>query len=569
MIRSGAKNCTERDKCNLNEQITKHYSQLLAISKTASDEEMALYDFLKEPDIYATLYLVYNSLKDYSRRDYILTMLDARQITSIDTNINLLTYALKNQMLNLADDILDNTNNLLVNTALSEVFQNYPDGNKKSKHIAKLINARQLDFKYGTIIEKYLTSSEDSIDTKTVAIKTALVNNIPVSLELVLQHILPRANEKCVITILQAYCSKKLISADCLGIVNFVCSCKDVQTAIAALDCLKDTDNYTLLPKSVIIQLLSQNDLTAYHKLSVLDKLFEFKLKSKSIEPVLADYLCFNQDPVPVRKELIPYLLSRSQTLSPGTVCRYMLECDIDGGEKPAIVKAIFDTSFLDINAFPLLLSKYMTSTKDTIEVKTEIGEILIDKGLKMDDDSFIDYICGTQNTTPSKIRFIHKLVSKGSVLRNDVANAYIERTDPDQFNSELFALIFTEFSRFSLKAMERYLLYFQDSETKKAETFREIEKRCAGDLRIVECQINHIENDITCSLLQAYVLLSTDCQDDYLDIVNWLIAEKKMKISANISLSGKSIKFKNYVLKNRDQLSDTTNFLCQLHKVY
>lgn len=84
--------CSERDVRNLFAQLKKNYELLRGISPTVTEEEEVLYEFLEEPDIFATLVLVYDSLNDSARRDYVLQMLDAKQVYSKDANGNLLTY---------------------------------------------------------------------------------------------------------------------------------------------------------------------------------------------------------------------------------------------------------------------------------------------------------------------------------------------------------------------------------------------------------------------------------------------------------------------------------------------
>ena len=560
--------CSERDVRNLFAQLKKNYELLQGISKTVTDEEEALYEFLEEPDIFATLVLVYDSLNDSARRDYVLQILDAKQIYSKDANGNLLTYALKNGKHDLADDVLRNTNNINVSMALSEVLQKYPDGDKKGEHVATLIKTHALGHEDRAVIEEYLTSSGDSIDTKGTVIKTAVANGVDVSLDFVVRNILPATGSENTISILGAYCSKKLVDDDVLRILDFACSCKDSKTAIGALDCLKRGNQYVPVPSKMIIAMLSERSLTAPDKISMLDKLFEFKVDAKSVEAVMSNYLCFNQDPVATRKEVIPYLLDKSPALPTSTVQNYVLKCAVDGNEKPAIVKAIFDKG-LNTSFFNELLSKYMKSSTDSNEVKAEITEILSGGGLKIDPSSFIDYICGTQDEVPTKIQFVKKMVANGSQLRSDAANAYLERTPPDQFSSELFSLIFTPASSFSARAVERYLLYCRDRETIKAQNFRTIADRCSGGVRAMTCQVSHAGDSISCSILQAYVLLSTDSQAVTQDIVGWLITQQRMKINAEITASGRSMKFKKYVVANKDKLSNTANFICEHYKVY
>lgn len=206
--------CSERDVRNLFAQLKKNYELLRGISPTVTEEEEVLYEFLEEPDIFATLVLVYDSLNDSARRDYVLQMLDAKQVYSKDANGNLLTYALKNGRQDLADDVLSNTNNINVSMALSEVLQKYPDGDKKREHIADLIKTHALAHEDCAVIEKYLTSPCDSIDTKATVINAAVANGMDVSLEFVVRNILPVAGNENTLSILDAYCSKKLVDDD-------------------------------------------------------------------------------------------------------------------------------------------------------------------------------------------------------------------------------------------------------------------------------------------------------------------------------------------------------------------
>lgn len=72
--------CEEREVRNIFSQLKRNYEALRSISTSVSDEEDALYEFLEEADIFATLVLVYDSLNDTTRRDFVLQMLDAKQV---------------------------------------------------------------------------------------------------------------------------------------------------------------------------------------------------------------------------------------------------------------------------------------------------------------------------------------------------------------------------------------------------------------------------------------------------------------------------------------------------------
>lgn len=560
--------CSERDVRNIFAQLKKNYELLQGISNTVSDEEEALYEFLDEADIFATLILVYDSLNDISRRDYVLQMLDATQIYSKDANGNLLTYALKNNKLELADDVLRNTNNINVSIALSEVLNKYPDGDVKVGHITNLIKTHFLGHGDRSVIEKYVTSSGDSIDTKAAIIESAVTNGIDVSLEFVVRNILPAVSAERNRSLLDAYCSKKLVDDYVLRILGYACSCQDIKVAVGILDCLKQSNQYVLVPSKMVIAMLAKSNLSASDKMAVLEKIFEFKIDAKSVEAVVTNYLCFNQDPVSTRKVVVPYLLEKSHVLPTSTVQNYILKCAIDGNEKPTIVKAIFDKG-LNTSFFSDLLPRYLSSSIDSEEVKKAIIEILSDEGLRMDPSSFVDYICGSWDDVPTKILFIKKMISNGSQLRSDAANEYLERTAHEQFSSELFSLVFTPASYFSAKAVERYLLYCRDRESIKFQNFKTIAERCYGGVENIICQVMHAGNNISCNILQTYTLISSDSQIVTNNIVNWLITQLKMKINAELTASGRSMKFKKYVVSNKDKLSNTANFICEHYRVY
>ena len=82
--------CSDRDAKNIFAQLKKNYETLKSQSSSISDDEEALYDFLEEADIYATLILVFDSLNDTSRRDYVSSLLDAKGVYSKAANSNLL-----------------------------------------------------------------------------------------------------------------------------------------------------------------------------------------------------------------------------------------------------------------------------------------------------------------------------------------------------------------------------------------------------------------------------------------------------------------------------------------------
>ena len=560
--------CDPRDAKSIFTQLKKNYDQLKAISTTITDEEEALYEFLEESDIFATLVLVYDSLADTNRRDFVAGMLDAREIFSKPANDNLLSYAIKNGKIELADQVISNVNNIDPKIALDEVLSKYPDSNVKGERIATLLSTGAIKYEDRRLIEKYLIESSDSVQTKSKAVAAALNQEIRISSEFVMEHIVKKADPNTVKETLSAFCKVKLNDDDVIKILTFAYECGDAETALNAMNCLKESGQFVLIPAKLIISMLSDNRINASDKAALLDLSFEFKMDNKSFESVLNNYLCFNSDTAENRKGIIDRLFEHATNFPTATVENYILKCSIDGNNKPSIVNSMFDKG-LKLSFFNELLSKYMSSNIDTKEVKTAVIEVLSQKGLKIDSNHFIEYICGTSDELPVKIRFVKKMIANGSQLRADAANAYLEKTTPEQFSSELFSMIFSAGSSFSAEAAENYILRFKDRDAIKAANVKTILERTFEDISNAKCQVDHLGNSVICNILQAYTLITDDSQNTTLEIVDFLINAKKLKINAEMKVSGSSMKLKKYVSANKERLSEITNLICEKYKVY
>lgn len=560
--------CDQKDVKSIFAQLRKTYEQLKSTGATISDDEEALYEFLEEPDIFATLILVYDSLNDIARRDFVAQMLDAKEVYSKYANNNLLSFAIKNEKIDLADQVISNSDNIDVRAALSEVLARYPDSDAKGERIATLLETGGLKYEDRKIIESYLSDTQDSVETKSKTSIAALNQGLSINLDLLLDRVLRIADPETVTATLSAFCKSKIGDEDVFKILSFAYECGDTQIACNAMDCLKNSGQYVLVPAKLIISMLANSEISASDKVTLLKKTFEFKVDHKSFEAVLTNYLCVNQDKADNRKVILQDLLERASNIPTATVENYVLKCSTDGDNKPSVVSAMFDKG-LNISFFNDLLSKYMNSNVDSKDIKAAIVEILSQKGLKIDPVSFIEYICSSADELQTKMRFIKKMIANGSQLRSDAANAYLERTAADNFSSELFSMIFTPGSSFSNKAIENYLLRFKERDAIKADNVKTIVDRAMGDVINYKIQITHLGNSITCNLVQAYTLSTNDSQATALKIAEYLVSSKRMKLNEEINVSGSSVKWKKYIVTNKANLSETADAICEKYKVY
>lgn len=560
--------CSNRDSKNLFSQLKKNYEQLKNISASITDEEEALYEFFEEADIYATLVLVFDSLNDIARRDYVATLLNAKEVYSKAANANLLSYAIKNGQFGMADDIISNADNVDVKAAFSEIILKYPEGEKKEENVSHLFSTGALGYEDKPIVENYLCTTADSAETKSSILVIALNGGMKITLELIIDNVLKKSDTEHIESVVSAICKSKLSDEEVLRLVDFGFSTGSVDKAICVLDCLRRGEQYLLIPAKLLISLLNMESYTAQNKVCILKKCFEFKIDNKSLESVITNFLCYNGSSVQDRKVVLDCLFGKAVSFPTGTVETYVLGSTADGEEKPNVISAMFDKG-LNVSFFNDLLSKYMNSNIDSGEIKSDVVNVLSEKGLKVDPGSFIDYICDSSDELPAKIQFIKRMLRNGSQLRGDATNTYLERTSPANFSAELFSLIFSFGSMFTAGGIEKYLLEMKDREANKVSNLRTIIEHSSISVSSLKHQIVHLGNPVSCNLLQAYILTTSDSEQLAFDIVDYFVNQKKVKINAEIIVSGYSMKFKKYIVANKEKLSDVSNAICEKYKVY
>lgn len=560
--------CDDRAARNLFAQLKKNQDALKARGPVMTAEEQDLYESLEESDIFGMLLLVFDHLGDTLRRDEMAGRINPSEIYSCATNNSLLTYALKNKRMDLADLVLTNVNNLDTRFALNEVLRNYPDGIAKTSHIARLMKTGSLVHSGSAVLQKYLDDTEDGLETKAAAVESAVLSGMDVSLEYALESVIPSAGPEKARSILAAYCANKLCDADVDRILAYACGCPDPDAAAAALDCLSQSGQYVLIGSKLLISLLSRKDLDADGKLAVLHKLLALRTDAKAADGALHNYLCFNSDSPQTRLRILPVLLEQVNTIPTGTVQQYVLKCSADGPSKPDVVQMLFAKG-LNLSFYQDLLPGYMAAAPDAVQVRAAVIDILIGLGLKASSNTITDYLRDSEDSPAAKAEFIQKLLDNGTQPAGSAASVYLEQTQPEQFSSALLTMLLTPGSTFSPRAVERYLLRFRDEPAVKLQTFRLIAQRCSESVGSITCLISHAGNTISCSLLQAYVLLSADSAEVTLEIANWLITQQRMRINAEMTVSGSGMRLRKYVRLNRGQLSPTADAVCEQLKVY
>ena len=559
--------CLPHEARGLFEQMKRSYLQLREEYPDISSEEEFLYEDLEESDIYATLILVFDSLGDKARRDLIRELIKPSEVYSQDANTNLLAYALKNDDNEFVDAIIANYNNLNVKLALTEILKKQSDVESKASNVSKLLSTKQFGIDDKRLIEDYIETSQDSGETKAGIAAAAVKNGVNLSLDIVTRNVLSKVNKDQANDLISAYCTQKLNDSEVLKILTFSFASQNAEVMLGALECLEKGNQYVYFPSKLIVSVLDSM-LSASDKIAVIEKAYTHNLEQKTQENALTSYLCFSSDDKEERYQVIPFLLGYVSNIPSATVESYILKCGMDEEYKPELVEMMFDKG-LNLSYYRDLITKYLKTTVDVPSVKSEVLNVLIDKGLRLDNDTLEEFICQPTGNEDMKIAFVNRMVENGTMIRNDCASKYLERMSASNYSAELFDIITAKNSVFSTKALENYLLYFSEESRAKLNRALFIIENCVGDIGSHYCSIAHLKNRVTCNIAQAYMLLASDNVDTMKYVIEKMVQGKMIKLNGEIMVSNERIKFKKYVVANKNSLDGKTVSICDHFKVF
>lgn len=559
--------CPEHEVNNYFSQLKKNYSAVKNLSQTISGDEEALYDYMEESDIYALLVLVFDSLNDKSRKSYVESLLNPSEIYSKSLNSNFISYAIKSGNQEYINAISNNTDNLDGRVVLSKLLDDANDSEDKAKNVASVLHANLLKNNDKTIIEDYLTDSDDSAGTKCQIAIAALESNYTVGLDNILNNVLKGSSEKHAKELFDQIFSRKLRDEEVAKLLETAYTNDDYDISVAVFESLEKSNQYVYVPNKLLADFLSKSRFSPKEKATILEKTFKYQFDSKALDGIVNSYLCTDTSPVAERKEIIPILFDKVSNFPTNTLENYILKTNTDAEEKPNVIKAMFDKN-LNTSFFGDLLSRYMVCNVDNPAVKQEVINILSSNGLKGDPSSVGNYICDPEVDDATKIEYLKKMLANGTALNASLANEYLTEVLPFKFNADLFGLLITPSSTFTANSVMKYLLYVTDREVNRLSTYDLLISRTNESLSNLRCQITHLDSSLTCNLLQAYTLITKDSQSLAFEVVEGLTKKANIKFNQDVIISGSDSKFKKYILATKDNLSPVTNAICERYKV-
>ena len=553
---------SQQEKRNMFAQIKKYYASLCAAGDKPTEEEHVLYDFLDSAEAYGTLILVYDTLGAVERLEAIYPLFKPEEVYSLPLNVNLLRFMLHHQKFEFADGIVSNYDNIDKKAALLLLLDQYPDNEQKVRNCSLLLVQDTLTKDDRCVIEDYLNGSPDGFDTKFGIACAALTTAASPTVKCVMSSIIVKTNDKeHVKEILDLIMSRKLLDAEIYTIIEYALDKCSQDVTLYIIERLQATKQFVVFSPKHFILLLENRAITYDYKKKIINVAVGFNVKEKTKEQFVAHYLLNISDSPENRQEFLTWLFGLVPSLSTVTIEKYILSCKLDGENKPEIVKMIFA---MNVNKafFRETLDKYISSSTDSRLVTEKMIDILAEHGLKVNEANLIRLLLNSNFTEEKRIELLRKTKSSG-VRYPGAMDKYLSAVPPQAFSMRIFQELLDMAETVSADSFVKYLLTIKDAEAAKPVNAQKLAERTKMPIISQIYRVTHLNNQIECTVLQAYILLSPDSPEVTCSVAESLGA-RSQKLNASVLAAGVKKKFKKYLSSVSSQLSPSTTAAAQ-----
>ncbi len=534
-----------------------------------AEEEINLYEAFGDSaaDIYANLLAVFDTLGDTGRLAYISSKLRPEEVFSVHANKALLKISIRQKQLDVVEAIIRNKGHIDKKSSFQEILEHYPDNEKKADFIRELFDAKVAEALSKKYFEAYFQDSGDCLETKCSLIALLNTTDIHCSAEVVIKalHSQMDGYDKARMAFNVVY-DVKINDQETEALLVFCLTENRVYDVLTAfLDALTEKAVFVALSSRAVIAFLDSTSFAAQERVRVLQKLLGFQLDQKSLDAIYNYYLNSNTDSQEIRGGILDALLTEGAPISANTVRNYIVNTQTDGEQKKDVVEKIFRTG---INKTYLgeLLEEYLVHTTDDSEQRKRIVEELIEAGFKADSHVLVQYV-SLEGEKAQKTEMIKKLIQNGTVVRADAVNQYLlSLENPADFSEDIFNLFTQNGCAADFQAYAKFILFCKDMD--KVRHNEKMLKALSCDLSAQKVAVTHCGNNISCNILQAYVLNTTESYEVSQGIVQQMSAAR-LKLNTEITVNGGSVKFKKYVSEHKKELSPLSLRLCEENKMF
>ena len=560
-VKSGG--LSQNEQRNVVNQMKKKREQLLELGDAPTEEEKALFDALESDEATAVLATTFDFVGLTTRRDYLLSRLDASQIYSLELNTELLTYALKNEDWSLFDSVSRNSDNIRSKDVVNVVLTRYPDGEQKRENIHRLIAAGDWSQDEREMFTDYFNETEDAADTLlTVAIA---VSNLPCrpNIECLVKRMVTRlTTEEQVCSFLTALTAEPLLDVEIYTILTYALGeCRDA-VCLRILQQFYETNQYVELDHTHLLSIL-RRDSDVGMRVSIFEAALKFRLKNNALDRTVSAYLCEGEDEASARKELLTYLLGLVKALSTATVEAYLLDSSKDEQYKEDIAAQIFA---MEINRafFRETIQKYMCYSSDETAKKLRLVRVMIEAGLPVSPTGCV-YILNSAMPSEDKIALLRHM-REGGLRYDDVVNEYAAACHTAQCDQAVFAELVLGSVQISEATVITYVLSIPAHPQTKASLVRTMLQKCYNPPAQIGCRIHHLGHTLVCNIVQAYLLISPEATAEAAVVLDTLVNGAEW--TGDVTVDDHRTKFKRYIGSQKKELSAFTAEMCSRYRL-
>lgn len=558
---------SQGEQRNMFSQMKKNYNALNALGDQPTEEELALYEFFDSSEVVGALILVFDSINATARRDVLYNYFDPSEIYSLELNTNLISYALKNEKYDMFDTLIRNTDNIDKQSVIKLILEKYPQNEKKIENAVHILSfSDEFGEDCKPYFEDYMANSSDNADIKFNVAKALCSTQARPSIECLMKNLLTQMSDTSKVSeLLDFIMCRKLYDVEIYTIVDFAVNGCDEDVCLCIFRRLKETGQFVELNSKHFNAILARSDCSAQTRKNIVEVGLDFNVTEKVKENFISTYLCETYDTPENRNILLPYFFTLVDSLSTATVEKYIIKCSTDGTQKPDIVKRIFSMK-INRSFFNNTLSSYIVNSADPFEVRREIVYIMIEAGLHINVSACIKLLTQTDSKPEECVDILRKL-KPGGVSYDDLMNSYIPAVTADTFSPEIFSELMSGVTMISESVFTKYVLELKDYPASKAGYTSKMVQLCYNEPQGIICHVKHNGKNVTCTLIQGYILASPD-DENLSEAVYTALSSWRSNVNSEIDVDGSRIKFKKYIASQKLALSSVTRKLCQTARV-
>lgn len=563
---------SDQERRNYMDRLTGHVRVFLTDYPNLGPEETKFYNSFGTDfnDVVANLLSVYGVIgpSGNERIDFLMEKIDLSLVYSEEENKSLLRLFINKGDEGSVKKILSNSAHIDHFDSLNAVLFMLKDSPSKAE-MAGLVLDRDTALRFDPrSFDAYFAKTEDSFETSQGILSLLADYNIPIDAMNAFTALSEKTqSDEAQVRLLENIYRLASDTRKDVEIFQYLFSNDDSISVIPSyFKILEQKDIYMSINSRTLISLLDNDAVSASTKIQIIEEVINnphFQIDTRGLDVVINHFLlnvnCAPEERLSIAKALI----AKNSPISSRTVTSYMVGNNFDCALKADIMQVIMDSGFKAVFA-KNLLSEYINSSRDSVEVKNKVSDVLHSGGYAMTSSGLGSLIVSDMPSDQKMVQ-ISDAVSKGSNVPPDALENYIRSCLTKRKSVEADFVTYLLKYPFSITdvTVRDFILYAADPD--KARHLASFLDSMTGTLAGGLFKVRLGNQEYMMNILQIYIV----CTTDTFDIANQcaqLISSKGIMGSDKVSCGNNQLPLIKVIQTYEQQLSNTTK---QLSVIY